>query len=67
MYEPGARIRICTDERVFSGSVGIAEEDVINCQSGIRTLLARLEVRRLDLWGLDDVHPELWPRICVAL
>jgi pyoverdine/dityrosine biosynthesis protein Dit1 len=70
IYSPGARIVICSDGRVFSDLVRIADLDITAYQAGIRHMLEGLhatvggasnaksspQARPLELFNLDDEH-----------
>jgi pyoverdine/dityrosine biosynthesis protein Dit1 len=70
IYSPGARIIICSDGRVFSDLVRIAERDISAYQAGIRNMLDEIhaavkaapdandsiEPRPLELFNLDDEY-----------
>lgn len=70
IYSPGARIIVCSDGRVFSDLVRIAERDISAYQAGIRNMLDALHAtvkaapnaddsrgpRPLELFNLDDEY-----------
>ncbi|HVF51627.1 MAG TPA: L-tyrosine/L-tryptophan isonitrile synthase family protein [Pyrinomonadaceae bacterium] len=55
LYPAGARITICSDGRVFSDLVGVADADVTNYGREIRALLERLNTRSLDIFQMEDL------------
>ena len=57
VYAPGARIVLCSDGRVFSDVVGIAESDITTYQHDLSALIADLGATALSTFNLDDVFP----------
>lgn len=55
VYEPGAKIILCSDGRVFSDVVGMHEQDVSQYQSDIVNLITSLELKNLSTFNLEDV------------
>lgn len=58
VYEPGARILICSDGRVFSDAVGIPDEHITAYQRELRAMIETQPHGGLELFNLEDV-PEL--------
>jgi L-tyrosine isonitrile synthase len=56
-YEPGIRILICSDGRVFSDVVGMKEEDISEYQSGISKMIRELRLLDISTFNLDDCYP----------
>ena len=55
LYSPGARISICSDGRVFSDLVGVADEDVTIYAVEIKRLLERVDAQSLDFFSMEDL------------
>lgn len=55
LYPPGARISICSDGRVFSDLVGVADEDVTNYAAEIKRMIKRVEAGSLDFFCMEDL------------
>ncbi|BCM93609.1 hypothetical protein IAD21_05500 [Abditibacteriota bacterium] len=56
IYEPGARLTICSDGRVFSDLVGVSDEDVSTYSEGMRDLLNSLPVPSIDMFNMEDLY-----------
>jgi pyoverdine/dityrosine biosynthesis protein Dit1/AcrR family transcriptional regulator len=54
-YPPGARVTVCSDGRVFSDLVGVAEADVTEYGREIASMLMRLRAESLDTLNLEDL------------
>ncbi|HEX8502995.1 MAG TPA: L-tyrosine/L-tryptophan isonitrile synthase family protein [Pyrinomonadaceae bacterium] len=54
-YPPGARVTICSDGRVFSDLVGVADADVTGYGRAMASMLARLDAASLDFLNLEDL------------
>jgi pyoverdine/dityrosine biosynthesis protein Dit1 len=54
-YPPGARVTICSDGRVFSDLVGVADADVTEYGREIASMLGRLGAASLDTLNLEDL------------
>ena len=54
-YAPGARITLCSDGRVFSDLVGVADADVTEYGSELALMLARPGLSSLDVLNLEDL------------
>jgi pyoverdine/dityrosine biosynthesis protein Dit1 len=57
IYEPGARIVICSDGRVFADVVRIPDQDVSEYNSTLRQGAVDQGLAHLDFFDLDDVYP----------
>ena len=55
VYEPGARIVICSDGRVFSDLVGVADPDVTAYGREIARMIADEGFTHLSTYDLDDL------------
>lgn len=54
-YAPGARVTVCSDGRVFSDLVGVADADVTEYGREIDSMLRRLGAESLDTLNLEDL------------
>src|SRR5215204_147200 len=54
-YEPGARVSVCSDGRVFSDLVGVREADVTEYGRELASMLGRLGAESLDTLNLEDL------------
>jgi pyoverdine/dityrosine biosynthesis protein Dit1 len=54
-YAPGARVTVCSDGRVFSDLVGVADADVTEYGREIDSMLERLGAGSLDTLNLEDL------------
>jgi pyoverdine/dityrosine biosynthesis protein Dit1/AcrR family transcriptional regulator len=54
-YPPGVRVTICSDGRVFSDLVGVADADVTDYGRAIDSMLGRLGTKSLDALNLEDL------------
>ena len=59
LHSPGARLIVCSDGRVFSDLVEVADEAVSRYGSEIRRIIADHGLTRLDAFDLDDEFPGL--------
>ena len=59
IYEPGAQLVICSDGRVFSDVVGVADQDVTAYRQALVEMIDRLGLKSLQMFDLDDVCPDL--------
>lgn len=57
-HRPGARLTICSDGRVFSDLVGVGDDDVTAYRLALIEMIDRLGLESIDVFDLDDVHPE---------
>lgn len=57
VYPPGARIRICSDGRVFNDLIGVSDDDVTRYARELHRMIDRIGAIHLDQFTLDDVHP----------
>ncbi|HEU4711478.1 MAG TPA: isocyanide synthase family protein [Pyrinomonadaceae bacterium] len=55
LYAPGARISICSDGRVFSDLVGVADEDVSNYATELKRIIKRAGAKSLDFFSMEDL------------
>lgn len=55
MYEPGARITLCSDGRVFSDVVGMREMDVTDYQQELDSLIRHLNLCNISTFHLDEI------------
>jgi pyoverdine/dityrosine biosynthesis protein Dit1 len=56
IYPPGARMRICSDGRVFADLVRIPDPSITDYQNGIISMIRELGSNSLDFYGLDDEY-----------
>lgn len=56
-YPPGIHIKICSDGRVFSDIVGIAESNISAYQHELQEMMGRMGLRNLSIFNLDEVYP----------
>lgn len=66
-YEPGARMILCSDGRVFADSVGMLDEDITTYQNELDELIAQIgpgnfSKFNLDMWS-DQEFSELRSRL----
>jgi pyoverdine/dityrosine biosynthesis protein Dit1 len=54
VYTPGAQIILCSDGRVFSDIVGMRETDVTEYQRGLTQLIAKLGLKNISTFNLDE-------------
>jgi L-tyrosine isonitrile synthase len=54
-YEPGARIILCSDGRVFSDIVGMPEEAVTAYQRELDGIIEELELHNISTFNLDEL------------
>ena len=54
-YPPGARVTVCSDGRVFSDLVSVADADVTEYGREIASMLGRLGAESLDTLNLEDL------------
>jgi pyoverdine/dityrosine biosynthesis protein Dit1 len=55
VYPPGVRVTICSDGRVFSDLVGVADADVTEYGRAINAMLERLGASSLNAINLEDL------------
>lgn len=58
IYEPGARLVVCSDGRVFSDLVQVSDDAVDDYSRGIATILEEYKLSRLSTFNLEDVFAE---------
>ncbi|WP_217704332.1 L-tyrosine/L-tryptophan isonitrile synthase family protein [Aquimarina sp. TRL1] len=56
IYTPGAEVIICSDGRVFSDVVGIAEKHITSYQIEIDRIIKESNLTSLSTFNLDDVY-----------
>nr|WP_246260044.1 L-tyrosine/L-tryptophan isonitrile synthase family protein [Streptomyces typhae] len=56
VYPPGARIRICSDGRVFNDLIGVSDDDVTGYARALNRMIDRIGADHLDQFTLDDVY-----------
>ncbi len=54
IYNPGMKVIICSDGRVFSDVVGMIEENVTAYQSELKDLIREMDLRNFSTFNLDD-------------
>lgn len=54
-YPPGARVTVCSDGRVFSDLVGVADADVTEYGREVASMLDRLGAESLDTLNVEDL------------
>lgn len=59
VYDPGAEVLICSDGRIFSDVVGVADEVIDRYQEGIEGIIADFRLRHLRTFSLDDLFPHV--------
>lgn len=57
LYEPGAKVIICSDGRVFSDVVHVSDESITKYQKGIHDIIKEFNLNRLETFALDDLYP----------
>jgi pyoverdine/dityrosine biosynthesis protein Dit1 len=57
IYRAGAKIIVCSDGRVFSDLVQIADSNVTRYQAELRAMIDRIGPSSLGLFNLDDGYP----------
>ena len=55
IYAPGARVLICSDGRVFSDLVGVADQDVSRYRQQLAAEIDRLGTPALSTFSMDDL------------
>jgi pyoverdine/dityrosine biosynthesis protein Dit1 len=58
-YEPGAKIIICSDGRVFADVVRIPDQHVTDYNKGLREIAQDMGLTHVEFFDLDDVYPSL--------
>lgn len=59
VYEPGARMLICSDGHVFGDLIRVSDDHITEYGAALRDLVEREGMDRIDLFNLDDVYGEL--------
>ncbi|GHH82224.1 pyoverdine biosynthesis protein PvcA [Streptomyces sulfonofaciens] len=57
VYPPGARIRVCSDGRVFNDLIGVGDDNVTRYVHELNRMIARIGAVHLSQFTLDDVYP----------
>lgn len=58
IYDPGARLVVCSDGRVFSDLVQVSDEAVDDYSRGIDAILEEYQLDRLSTFNLENVFSE---------
>jgi pyoverdine/dityrosine biosynthesis protein Dit1 len=56
-HPPGAKLKICSDGRVFSDLIRVADHDISAYQSALQHMIARNRADHLDLYNLENFSP----------
>ncbi|GAA0479121.1 isocyanide synthase family protein [Streptomyces stramineus] len=59
LYEPGARILICSDGHIFGDLIHVPDAHIDAYGDALRALIAREGLHHLDTFDLRDVHGDL--------
>lgn len=59
IYEPGARVMLASDGRVFSDVVGMKDEDVSAYRDELLRLIDELGLKNIDTFNLEDKYDDL--------
>jgi len=59
VYQPGARLLICSDGHVFADLIRVPDEHVTEYTAALRRMIATEGLDRIDLYTLDDVYGDL--------
>jgi pyoverdine/dityrosine biosynthesis protein Dit1 len=57
IYEPGARLVICSDGRVFGDLIEVPDAHISDYKAALTELIVNLGADGLTQFDLDDVHP----------
>lgn len=57
LYEPGVKLIICSDGRVFNDLVLVSDPDVDTYQRGIQQIIEEHQLTHLTTFSLDEVYP----------
>lgn len=55
IYEPGARVVICSDGRVFGDVVGVSDDDISDYRQCLIEKIEELGLSAIEMFDLDDV------------
>lgn len=55
-YEPGARIILCSDGRVFSDAVGMLDTDITRYQDEVAKMIENLGLTSLSTFNLEELY-----------
>lgn len=58
-YEPGARMILCSDGRVFSDVVGMRDEDVTAYQNELSKMIRELNLESISTFNLEELYDDL--------
>lgn len=61
IYEPGAKIIICSDGRVFSDVVNVPDDSIDRYNEGVKEIIQDYELNSLHLFDLDELYPNMRP------
>lgn len=56
IYEPGARIILASDGRVFSTVVGMSDEDVSAYRDELRQMIAQMGLDKISTFNLEELY-----------
>ena len=59
VYQPGAKVVVASDGRVFVGVVGIQDQQVDFYRKDISSILNQFSLSRIETFGIDCVWPDL--------
>jgi pyoverdine/dityrosine biosynthesis protein Dit1 len=55
-YDPGARVILCSDGRVFSDVVEMRDEDVTAYQNELTKMIAEMDLTSISTFNLDELY-----------
>ena len=55
LYEPGARVTICSDGHVFADIVHVSDEDVARYKEGLLKMLRKMKATRVDVVAMAEL------------
>lgn len=58
IYQPGARIVICSDGRVFSDVVKVSDKEISEYQKGIAEIVKEFNLTKISIFALDDLYAD---------
>ena len=56
LHPPGVRLTVCSDGHVFSDLVGVTDDEVTRYGAEIATMVDRMNLRSIDLFGMADLY-----------
>lgn len=59
IYEPGARIVICSDGRAFGDLVHVSDETIDRYNDGINQIINEFNLSHLDVFTMEDLYPDM--------